>query len=346
MARILAPTDEGIRQVTAALAGGELAAFPTETVYGLGALALNPAAVRTIFEVKGRPPSNPIIVHVLGLDEAAPLVTSIPPLAQHLANAFWPGPLTLVLPRSTIVPDEVTAGGPTVALRSPAHPVARALLAALGKPVAAPSANRSSEVSPTTAAHVQTALGNRIGLILDGGPCTIGIESTVLDITGEVPVVLRPGSISREAIEAVLKPSYSFPPFPPRLGEGGAEGGPLRSPGLLERHYAPRSIAVLALPEQIEAERARLSAHGLRVGVLGVSLSWGEGLLLPADPEGYARGLYAALHELDARFDALVIEAPGSGPAWEAVLDRLRRATARGDDKPEREAQGLLPQQG
>jgi L-threonylcarbamoyladenylate synthase len=325
VARFVAPTREGIREAAAALDRGELVAFPTETVYGLGALALDPVAVRSIFEAKGRPASNPVIVHVLGLDDVAPLVTSLPPLARRLALAFWPGPLTLVLPRSAAVPDEVTAGGPTVAIRSPAHPVARALLAALGKPVAAPSANRSSGISPTTAAHVQASLGDRIPLILDGGPCEVGIESTVLDVTGEEPVVLRPGGISREAVAAALESHPLQPPSPSRA----EEGGPLRSPGLLERHYAPEALTVLVPPGQIEAERARLEGEGWRVGVLAVGRLAGQGRTMPADPEGYARELYAALHELDGRFDALVIEAPGNGPSWEAILDRLRRATAR-----------------
>jgi L-threonylcarbamoyladenylate synthase len=329
VARVVAPTREGILEAAAALARGELVAFPTETVYGLGALALDPAAVRSIFEAKGRPPSNPVIVHVLGLDDAAPLVASIPSLARRLADAFWPGPLTLVLPRSAAVPDEVTAGGPTVAIRSPAHPIARALLAALGQPVAAPSANRSSGISPTTAAHVQASLGDRIPLILEGGACEVGIESTVLDVTGEEPAVLRPGGISREAIAAALGRPHPRPPSPSRAEGGVQTTGALRSPGMLERHYAPKALTVLVSPGQVEAERARLEGEGRRVGVLAAGRAAGQGREMPADPEGYARELYAALHELDERFDALVIEAPGSGPPWEAILDRLRRATAR-----------------
>ncbi len=318
--RIVPASDGGLGEAVALLERGALVAFPTETVYGLGGLALDPAAVRAIFEAKGRPASNPVIVHVLDLDGVAGLVTAVPPLAVTLARAFWPGPLTLVLPRAPGVPDEVTAGGSTVALRAPAHPVARALLAALGKPLAAPSANRSSEVSPTTAEHVLASLGGRIPLILDGGPCAVGIESTVLDVTGAIPVLLRPGSIPREAIAAVLGVE---PALPSAVSEG-----PLRSPGLLTRHYAPRARVALAPGSRVAEERARFAAQGLRVGVLAAGQPRGEGVVLPADPDGYARGLYAALRDLDAGHDALVIELPGEGPRWEAILDRLRRAAS------------------
>jgi L-threonylcarbamoyladenylate synthase len=201
------PEDAPLQQAADLLRAGRLVAFPTETVYGLGAHALDEEAVRKVFEAKGRPPANPLIVHVAGVAEARLLAAAWPAAADRLAERFWPGPLTLIVPRMSHIPDMVTAGLGTVALRSPAHPVARALLAAAGIPVAAPSANRFTRISPTTAAHVAKDLGERIDLILDGGPTGVGIESTVLDLSGEVPVLLRPGAVSRQAIEAVIGPS-------------------------------------------------------------------------------------------------------------------------------------------
>lgn len=320
MARIVNPDEAGLREAVAALARGALVAFPTETVYGLGALALRPDSVRAIFTAKGRPSTNPLIVHVATAEQAASLAAVWTPLARRLADAFWPGPLTVVVPRRPEVPDIVTAGGDTVALRVPAHPVARALLAALGQPVAAPSANRSGEVSPTTAAHVQASLGDRVDLIVDGGPCAVGIESTVVDATGEAPVVLRPGTLDRDTIASKIGGLALRAPSAP--------GGPLRSPGLLTRHYAPRARVVLASPGEVAAAQARLAGEGRQVGVLSVGRPVTQGRELPADPGGYARELYGALHALDERFDALVVELPPDEPAWEAVHDRLRRAAA------------------
>jgi L-threonylcarbamoyladenylate synthase len=320
VARILPADEAGLLEAASMLRRGGLVAFPTETVYGLGALAFDPRCVRAIFEAKGRPSTNPVIVHVLELPGPGPLVASVPGPAVELARAFWPGPLTLVLARGREVPDVVTAGGDTVALRSPAHPVARALLGAVGAPVAAPSANRSSGVSPTTAAHVEASLGDRIELILDGGPCEVGIESTVLDLCGE-PRVLRPGAIPREALARVLGET-------PGLGPGAA--GPLRSPGLLTRHYAPGACTILVEREAIEQRRAELEGEGLRVGVLACGQARGPGVELPDDPDGYAQGLYGALHALDASFQVILIERPPTTSPWEAVLDRLRRAVASG----------------
>lgn len=320
MPRIVPADSVAIQEAAVVLRQGSLVAFPTETVYGLGACALNAASVRAIFEAKGRPATNPLIVHVLDLDDAARLVTEIPPHAAALARAFWPGPLTLVLPKRKEVPDEVTAGGSTVALRSPAHPIARALLKALGEPIAAPSANRSLEVSPTTAAHVAASLGDRISLILDGGPCQFGIESTVLDITGSTPVLLRPGSVSRAAIASVI----GVEPISPQ-----SHDGPLRSPGLLARHYAPHARVELVLQEQIGEARERLLQEGLQVGVLTTGTNPWDGAALPENPDGYAHNLYSALRDLDLRFNALIISLPGDGPAWEAVLNRLMRAASK-----------------
>jgi L-threonylcarbamoyladenylate synthase len=328
MAVVLAPDEAGVATAAAALLRGELVAFPTETVYGLGALALDAAAVARVFEAKGRPASNPVIVHVEGLTEARALSASMPALAERLAEAFWPGPLTIVVPRGSTVPDIVTAGGSTVALRAPSHPVARALLRAVGAPVAAPSANRSTELSPTRAAHVVASLGGRVAYVLDGGPCPHGIESTVVDATGERPVVLRPGSISRAQIARAMGdaqgPSVVAPGAPPH------DAGPARSPGQMARHYAPRARVYLVDGSALPGTLAGLLAGGQRVRALGCGTVVPSGITLPRDPVLYAQGLYGALHELDAGADALVIEAPPAGEPWEAVHDRLCRAAARG----------------
>ncbi|HEX5520066.1 MAG TPA: L-threonylcarbamoyladenylate synthase, partial [Longimicrobiaceae bacterium] len=221
-----APAAAALARAAAVLRRGGLVAFPTETVYGLGANALDADAVRRIFAAKGRPSYNPLIAHVAGAAAARELVTAWPDAAEQLAAAFWPGPLTLVLPKRAIVPDVVTAGLDTVAVRVPAHPVAHALLAAAGLPVAAPSANRFTQLSPTTAAHVERALGDRVDLILDGGPTTVGIESTVIDLSGERPVLLRPGSIALDALERIVGPLE-------RPAASAAEA-PRPSPGMLD----------------------------------------------------------------------------------------------------------------
>jgi L-threonylcarbamoyladenylate synthase len=330
----LAPAPAIIERAAALLRAGDLVAFPTETVYGLGADALDERAVRRIFEAKGRPSYNPLIVHVSGIDDARGVAASWPPSAQRLAERFWPGPLTLVLPKQPHVPDAVTAGLPSVALRVPAHPVAHALLRAAGVPVAAPSANRSTELSPTTAQHVDKSLGDRVALILDAGATSIGIESTVLDLSGREPVILRPGLVSAEDIATVIG-------MAPRSVAGAQGDAPRRSPGMLERHYAPRAALVLydasaAGERERAAQAARQEiAHGGAVGVLvpeGVGAPDGVSarlvMTMPRSPEGYARRLYAALHELDEAGCTLVLVArvPTEGP-WGAVADRLGRAS-------------------
>lgn len=297
-----------LARAAAALRAGEVVAFPTETVYGLGALALDPAAVSRVFVIKGRPASNPVIVHVLDEAAAARLSSRWTPLAAALARAFWPGPLTIVVERAADVPDVVTAAGPTVGLRAPSHPIARALLAAVGAPVAAPSANRSEEISPTTAAHVVASLGDRVAWIVDGGPCHVGIESTVVDATGPRPVLLRAGSVGRAAIEAVAGP----------LALAG-EHGVARAPGQLRRHYAPTKPVRALGP----AERP---APGARVAVVG----WTERAThrLPSEPASCARALYATLREADESGDEVWLEAVPVGEGWEAIADRLTRAAA------------------
>jgi L-threonylcarbamoyladenylate synthase len=329
----LAPAPATIERAAALLRAGELVAFPTETVYGLGADALDERAVRRIFEAKGRPSYNPLIVHVGGIDEARGVAASWPASAQRLADHFWPGPLTLVLPKRAQVPDVVTAGLPSVALRVPAHPVAHALLRVAGVPVAAPSANRSTELSPTTAQHVEKSLGDRVALILDAGPTPVGIESTVLDLSGRDPVLLRPGVVSAEDIARVIG---TVPQMAARTN--GDE--PRRSPGMLERHYAPRAALVLYdASAGGERERAAQAARQeiARGGTVGVLVQEGVGvpdgvstrlvMTMPRTPEGYARRLYAALHELDEAGCTLVLVArvPTEGP-WAAVADRLGRA--------------------
>jgi L-threonylcarbamoyladenylate synthase len=294
------------------LRAGRLVAFPTETVYGLGANALDAAAVARLFAAKGRPATNPLIVHVASPAEVPAVAAAWPEAAAQLAAAFWPGPLTLVLPKADAVPVAVTAGGPTVAVRCPDHPVALALLREAGVPVAAPSANRSGELSPTTAAHVLKSLGGRVDAVLDGGPCRRGLESTVLDVTGPVPRVLRPGPVTVPMLETVVGPVAV-----------GAQPGTARSPGLQSQHYAPRTPVELA-DNLIEAEEIRraLETAGFRVKLFP----------MPSHPESASAVLYAMLHEFDdGAWDRIVVVLPPDTPEWAAVRDRLTRAAAGGD---------------
>jgi len=302
---------------------GGLVAFPTETVYGLGANALDAAAVGRIFAAKGRPAHNPVIVHVTGPEAARELVSDWPEAARRLAERFWPGPLTLVLPRRAVVPDLVTAGGPTVALRVPAHPVALGLLRACRLPVAAPSANRSTQLSPTRAEHVLSGMGDRIDLLLDGGPTSGGLESTVLDLTTDPPRLLRPGLVSPAELEAVVGP----------IARGAEPGQPARSPGQMERHYAPRTPLETVPAPGLGRVRA-LAGEGRRVGWLTLGeAACPAGVMcvaLPADAAGYAAGLYDALHRLDAAgLERIIVDLPPRTDEWLAVHDRLRRAATR-----------------
>jgi len=320
------PEASVLREAGRIIREGGLVAFPTETVYGLGANALSTEAVARVFSAKGRPAFNPVIAHVASVAEAQALARDWPPAAVLLAAAFWPGPLTLVLPRRDHVPDILTAGAPAVAIRIPAHPVALGLITAAGVPIAAPSANRSSGVSPTSAGHVAASLGDRVDLILDGGATQVGIESTVVDLTGPLPVILRPGPIHRGELEAIVGP----------LGtrrDPGEGGGPLLSPGLLERHYAPAAQLRLFHPddrELVQAELLRLPPSLVIGGMLLASELPGHHMLrMPDDPAGYARALYAALHQLDdLRCDLVVIELVPDDILWAGVRDRLLRAAA------------------
>jgi len=330
------PEPQPIAEAATCLKGGGLVAFPTETVYGLGVSALDAAAVRRLFAAKGRPATDPLIVHVASARDIAPLVAGQVPEVEALAARFWPGPLTLVLPRSAIVPDEVTAGLDTVAIRVPAHPVAQALLRAAAMPVAAPSANLFSRPSPTRAAHVVEDLDGRIDLVLDGGPTQVGVESTVLDLTGDVPTVLRPGAVTLEMLRAVL------PAVRARAHEG-SDAGPQRSPGLLTRHYSPRAPLTLyegsrdALLERLGRDAQASHAAGRRVGVLLADDDPFDapGVIRPplgpaSDAAAMAARLYAALRELDAAgVDEIFARAPpATGGLGAAIVDRLRRAAA------------------
>jgi L-threonylcarbamoyladenylate synthase len=331
-ALIEASAHASIERAAEVLRGGGLVAFPTETVYGLGARADSAEAVRRIFLAKGRPPGNPLIVHVRSAEDAALLCASWPEEAERLASAFWPGPLTLIAARRPDrVASEAAAGGPTVGIRVPAHPIARALLDACGLPVAAPSANQSTSISPTTADHVMKSLGGRIDMVLDGGPTGYGIESTIVDVTTNPVVILRHGAIPLSAIEALV----------PAVDRAGATVDPsqrARAPGSHARHYAPRARVILAPAADIFAEASARRERGERVGVLaleeaGSNPAAGSPALLiealPADPVGYAAGLYAALHRLeDAVCDTILIAEVPDAPSWTAIRDRLRRASA------------------
>lgn len=325
-----------IAKAAACLRGGGLVAFPTETVYGLGVHALDPSAVRKLFEAKARPAHDPLIVHVPSLADARELVMGLPPEAEALAAGFWPGPLTIVLLKSRLVPDEVTAGLPSVAIRVPSHPVAQALLRASRVPIAAPSANLFSRPSPTRAAHVVADLDGRIDMVLDGGPTRVGVESTVVDLTGPLPSVLRPGGVSLESLAAVLGTT-------PMTGAAVDTGGPMPSPGLLERHYSPRAPMTVFEGEPgdvIAALRTAAAAAeraGSRVGLLlmdgdPVHASKGEARSLGplADPDTVAANLYAALRELDAAgVDVILVHGVADTRGIGAALrDRLRRAAA------------------
>jgi L-threonylcarbamoyladenylate synthase len=322
--------EAAVQRAAEVLRRGDVAALPTETVYGLAANALDANAVAKIYEVKGRPTHNPIIVHVSDLTMARQCVAEWPEAVEKLARAFWPGPLTLVLRRAAVIPNIVTAGGDTVGIRWPQHPFMQAVIRACGFPLAAPSANVSNAVSPTNAEHVRQGIGSRISLIVDGGQSQVGLESTVLDLTVTPARVLRPGMIHAGAIRAVL-------------GDGGLAdasdnpGTTLKSPGLLAKHYSPKAkLVVLAWADEaqlreglrergVETSRAHVMAHSHIPGGEG----WGGVSVIPHDAEAYARALYAELHrcdELDAGW--IIVEQPPDGPEWAAVADRLARAAS------------------
>jgi L-threonylcarbamoyladenylate synthase len=335
------PDPAAIARAAARLRAGGLVAFPTETVYGLGVNALDASAVRRLFEAKGRPANDPLIVHISSVQALDQLVSEVPSVVERLAARFWPGPLTLVLPGSHAVPPEVTASLNTIAVRIPAHPVAHALITAVDLPVAAPSANLFSRPSPTRAAHVIEDLRGRIDMVLDAGETAVGVESTVLDVTTDPPTILRPGAVTPEMLREVLG----------EVGLVARDGGPMRSPGLLDRHYSPRApLTLYDGPKAVEAllrDATAAGASGRRVGLLlasgdldaaAFSRATGDAgtddrlIIREIGPElpDVARSLYAALRDLDSAAVDLIVarafsQAEGLGIA---IADRLRRAAA------------------
>ena len=318
------PADrDRIDRAGACLRDGGLVAFPTETVYGLGVHALDRAAVGRLFAAKGRPANDPLIVHVLSIDDARALVAELPPAAPILAQRFWPGPLTLVMRRSPAVPDAVSAGLDTVGIRVPAHPVARALLEAAGVPIAAPSANLFSRPSPTTAAHVLEDLRDRIDMVIDAGSTEVGLESTVLDLSGASPTILRPGAVTLDQIRSVVPTAVLRNPGSPAAIE------PQRSPGLLSKHYAPRAPLTLyrgapeAVRARIEEDAARFASEGVNARVIDLDAL--------GDVAVASRRLYAALRDADtAGADVILMgDLTAEGGLADAVRDRLQRASAR-----------------
>ena len=314
----ISPADAStIGNAAALLAQGELVGFPTETVYGLGADARNPDAVRRIFAAKRRPADHPVIVHLANIDELDAWVRAFPPIAQRLAQAFWPGPLTLILPRHRSVHDCITGGQDSVGIRMPLHPVARELLRAFGRGIAAPSANRFGRISPTTAQHVADDLGDRVAMIIDGGGCAVGIESTIVACTDDAPVLLRPGGITLAQLQSVMGAL-------PRTGEAQAP----RASGTLASHYAPRTPAQLVSAAELAMPGTSLDAAVLARTIARPAKFGGMWIEAPEDAIRYAHDLYANLRALDAaRASIILIEAVPDDLRWVAVRDRLARAT-------------------
>ncbi len=312
-----------IERAVAVLKSGGLVAFPTETVYGLGADARNPGALHKLYAVKGRPADHPVIVHLADRAQLPRWARDLPPAADRLAGKFWPGPLTLILGRAPGVSDAITGGQDTIGVRVPSHPVAHALLEKFGDGIAAPSANRFGHVSATTAGHVRQEFGDRVECILDGGPSEVGIESTIVDVSGDAPALLRPGQISAREIEETI----GAPLAPPH-----AESP--RAPGTLAAHYAPATPLLVMEGDWLLELAATLTHQGKRVAVLARSamqpllknLTW---IAAPPDARAYAHDLYANLRRLDAAgCDTLLVEQPPPTPEWAAINDRLGRATA------------------
>ncbi len=295
-----------IKRAAELIRAGRLVAFPTETVYGLGANALDETAIRRVFAAKRRPFDDPLIVHVSSIEMARSLVRIWPREAQLLAERHWPGPLTLVLLKQPVIPDAATAGLGTVGIRMPAHPITLALIEMSGVPIVGPSANRFTELSPTTAQHVRDSLGDAVDMILDGGSTPVGIESTVLSLATPRPVLFRPGMITREEIEELIGPIDVA---------GTPQAGPQASPGMHKRHYSPHTRLLL-----LKSKTPTPAGNGVR-------LAAGNGM--PADACHFAAALYAKLHELDQRgLDWIAIDEPPDLPAWAGIRDRLRRAAA------------------
>ena len=317
-----------VAEAVTLLRQGEVVALPTETVYGLAANALEAKAVEKIYKVKGRPAHNPIIVHVASLGLARECVTEWNESAEKLARYFWPGPLTLVLPRRELIPDIVTAGGSTVGVRFPSHPLIRKVIENCGFPLAAPSANLANQLSPTTAKHVIEGLAGKLPLVIDAGPTSVGIESTVLDLSRGDPRVLRPGMISTRQIEQVLGA---------RIDLAANHSGNLKSPGLLPKHYSPRARMIVASWKNADELSALVARGGVEPEAVHIlcyekvpeANPFGRVAIIPHDEDAYGRAIYAELHRSDElRAQLIIVEEPPSGEAWEGIHDRLRRASA------------------
>jgi L-threonylcarbamoyladenylate synthase len=313
---------QSISRAAELLRQGQLVAFPTETVYGLGADASNPEAVAKIFAAKGRPADHPLIVHISGAEQIDDWAESVPESAIRLAEAFWPGPLTIILTKKAEVPSTVTGGQNTVALRVPANPVALQLLQAFGGGIAAPSANRFGRISPTQASHVAEELGDSVACILDGGPCSVGVESTIIDLSDDHPTILRPGRITRSQLKAVLQTEIRL-----------SSQTKIRAPGMMAVHYAPNTMALLCTADTLIVMMDDLCAKGKHIGILAfsptvASVPCQHLINLPAQAEYYEAALYSALRELDKlQLDTILIEQPPDDEAWAAVNDRLGKAT-------------------
>jgi L-threonylcarbamoyladenylate synthase len=321
-----------VRRAAEVLREGEVIALPTETVYGLAANALNERAVAKIFQIKGRPANNPIIVHVAGNEMAKSCVKHFSAVTEKLAKAFWPGPLTLILPRAEKIPEIVTAGGETVGIRWPRHPFIQTVIRECGFPLAAPSANLSGRVSPTNAEHVRKQLGGKISLIVDGGQSQVGIESTVLDLSVSPPKILRPGMIHAESLAAAMG---GF-----RIQDSGFRdktAGTPRSPGLLQKHYSPKAKLIVLnwlddadLNSQLSTFNFQLStAQVVAHTKIPSAKNFARVSVIPHDAEAFARAIYAELHRCDEEgADLIVVESPPDLPEWSGIADRLRRASA------------------
>lgn len=318
-----------VQRAVKLLRAGEVIALPTETVYGLAANAFDENAVAKIFQIKGRPANNPIIVHVAGIEMVKRCVKNFPAIAERLAKSFWPGPLTMVLPRAEKIPDNVTAGGKTVGIRWPSHPFIQAVIRECNFPLAAPSANLSNSISPTNAEHVRKQLGEKISLIVDGGQSQVGIESTVLDLTVSPPQVLRPGMIHVESLAAVVGKTPNSELRTPNSG--------LKSPGLLKKHYSPKAkLLVLNWRDEADlqfqirnSQFAIRNCHIISHTKIPSGGNFAGVSVIPHDAEAFARALYAELHRCDdAGAKIIVVEALPDLPEWSGIADRLRRAAS------------------
>jgi L-threonylcarbamoyladenylate synthase len=318
-----------VQRAAELLRAGEVVALPTETVYGLAANALDEKAVAKIFQIKGRPANNPIIVHVAGNAMAQACVANWPEQAAKLSKSFWPGPLTLILPRAGKIPGNVTAGGETVGVRWPSHPFMQAVIRECGFPLAAPSANLSNQVSPTNAEHVRSQLEGKIPLIVDGGQSQVGIESTVLDLTSNPPRILRPGMIHAESLAAVVGSIEQ--------AISNSQCSNLKSPGLLAKHYSPKAKLLVAdWRDEAELKAGLLTTgfqpsncHIIAHTKIPTGFNAGNVSVIPHDAEAFARAIYAELHRCDAAgAELIVVEAPPESPEWSGIADRLRRAAA------------------